>query len=319
MDVKSLLMTLIERAKQLNASDIHFVIQEDEIYVQFRVGAVMLLHQSLSFQHYQMLLAYIKFESSLSLQHPKQPQSGLLMLTLHQKPVYCRVSILPTYHYQSLVLRLLYQEKTKSVEELSYFPKSSDQLKQLAQKQVGLILISGATGAGKTTTAYALMKYLNEVHQKTIITLEDPVECYIKSFLQIPINEQAGMTYDKGLKEILRHDPDVIVIGEIRDESTARQAIRAALTGHLVISTVHAKSCLGTIHRLLDLGISVDDLEEVCVGIVNQRLVKYQDESKALYEILAEDELALTLDELKSPSYPLQSFTKERAYLAKGG
>ncbi len=178
----------------------------------------------------------------------------------------------------------------------------------------GLVLISGATGAGKTTTAYAIMKYLQEVQNKTIITLEDPVECYIKSFLQIPINEHNGMTYERGLKEILRHDPDVIVIGEIRDQIAAKQAIRAALTGHLVITTIHATSCLGTIHRLLDLGISLDELSQVSHGIINQRLIYHEDGKKALYDILQGDELHLALDELKYPSRQKHHMTTRDEY-----
>ena len=252
------------------------------------------------------LLAYIKYEAALSVTHPLQPQSGLLTLTLNQVPLYCRVSILPTYHYQSLVLRLLYQEKTKSLEELSYLHASSNTLKTLVNHPSGLVVISGATGAGKTTTAYALMKHLKDDQNKTIITLEDPVECYIKSFLQIPINEQTGLTYERGLKEILRHDPDVIVIGEIRDQASAKQALRAALTGHLVITTVHATSCLGTIHRLLDLGLSLDDLIHVTHGIVHQRLIYQEDDKRALYDILQADELIATFDELKHPTRPKQ-------------
>ena len=298
--IKRHVQQLVQRAKEVQASDIHFVISNDEILVQFRIGSLMFLHETLTLSTYQMLLSYIRYEASLSLSKPKQPQSGVLTLQLENEPLSCRVSILPTYHYQSLVLRLLYQDKTRDLDELAYFKHSATQLKQLLQHPVGLILISGPTGSGKTTTTYAMMQHLKQQLHKSVISLEDPVECYIKSFLQISIQEQGGMSFEAGLREVLRHDPDVIVIGEIRDEKTARYALRAALTGHLVISTVHAKSCASTIHRLVDLGLPLHDLMQVCVGIVNQKLLYEHDDKKALYDVLSHDELTIAFDELLS-------------------
>ena len=145
----------------------------------------------------------------------------------------------------------------------------------MATKQAGLLLISGPTGSGKTTTTYALIDYLKQELGKSIVTIEDPVEYQQPDIIQMQVNETMGMTYDVGIKEILRHDPDVIIIGEIRDSQTARQALRAAFTGHLVISTVHAKNVLGTINRLLDLGITLQELEQGVIGVANQRLIKF--------------------------------------------
>ena len=161
----------------------------------------------------------------------------------------------------------------------------------MAKMQAGLILISGPTGSGKTTTTYAFIDYLKHHLGKSIVTIEDPVEYQQPDIVQMQVNESLGMTYDVGIKEILRHDPDVIIIGEIRDNQTAHQALRAAFTGHLVISTVHAKNVMGTITRLLDLGISLQELEQALVGVVNQRLIQKEDERKAIFELCFGEQL----------------------------
>ncbi|HAX73511.1 MAG TPA: competence protein ComG [Firmicutes bacterium] len=286
MEVKTQLLSIIERARKFKASDIHFVMKQDQMLVQFRVGQLMLHDQVLEMKDYQHMLAFIKFQASLTLSHPKQPQSGLLMMCNEEQAYHCRVSILPTYHYQSLVMRLIYDDHLKQIDEIPYFPQNADLLKEMVSSAAGLVLISGPTGSGKTTTTYALIDYLKQQLGKSIVTIEDPVEYHQPDLVQMQVNESAGMTYDIGIKEMLRHDPDVIVIGEIRDSATAAHALRAAFTGHLVISTLHAKNISGTINRLLDLGMSLHDLQHAVIGIANQRLIKKDDQSKALFEIL---------------------------------
>jgi len=283
--IKSQLIEFIKQANIVKASDIHFIMKHDKILMQFRIGALMLPQRYLSYEEYDQLLAYIKFHASLTLNHPRQPQSGLLVLDQQEDILYCRVSILPTYYFQSLVLRIINSKNQKKLTEIPFFKQNVTVLKDMAQSQAGLLLISGPTGSGKTTTAYGLIKYLKQDLEKSIVTIEDPVEFQQEDIVQMQVNESLGMTYDIGIKEILRHDPDVIVIGEIRDPQTAHQALRAALTGHLVISTVHAKNVLGTIYRLLDLGISLQDFEQAVIGIVNQRLIKDQNDYKALFEM----------------------------------
>lgn len=244
----------------------------------------MLPQRYLTMDEYQQLLAYIKFHAALNLTHPKQPQSGLLTLEDEGGGVYARVSILPTQKFQSLVLRIINSGSQRTLDEIPLFKQNADVLKEMVNNRAGLVLISGPTGSGKTTTTYGFIHYLKQSLGKSIITIEDPVEYQQPDIVQMQVNESLGMTYDIGIKEILRHDPDVIIIGEIRDPLTARQALRAALTGHLVISTVHAKNVIGTFHRLLDLGISLPDLEQAIIGVANQRLVEAENDYKALFE-----------------------------------
>lgn len=298
MTVKTQLLTLLKRAIDLRASDIHFVMQEKEMLVQFRVGPFMIPYEPVTLLHYDQLLSYIKFQASLSLLHPKQPQSGLLTLTEKTETYYCRVSILPTQHYQSLVLRLINHHNPKRLEDIPYFKRNVEALKEMVNLSAGLLLISGPTGSGKTTTTYALIDYLKHTLGKSIVTIEDPVEYQQPDIVQMQVNEGMGMTYEVGIKEILRHDPDVIIVGEIRDTQTARQALRAAFTGHLVISTVHAKSVMGTINRLLDLGLTLQELEQAMIGIANQRLIKFEDERKAIFELCYQDHLEILFHQL---------------------
>jgi len=284
MSIQHILTDLVQAAHQGRASDIHFIMEQAGVGVKFRMGADMSHHMTLPESTYNQILSYIKFHGSLSLAHPQQPQSGSMAIAGDGFLVNIRVSIIPTYRYQSLVLRLINQQNRIALEDVPYFPQNAETLKEMANCQAGLILISGPTGSGKTTTAYSLLQHLKDMG-KSIVTIEDPVEYQMPDIVQIQVNESMGMTYDAGIREILRHDPDVIVIGEIRDAQTAMQAIRASLTGHLVISTVHSKNVLGTIHRMLDLGIASQELEQALIGVINQRLIKGQTDYKALLEI----------------------------------
>ena len=305
------LKRLIKEAITLKASDIHFTLKDNDILVQFRVGSLMISSDRMSPSTYEQLLAYIKFHASLTLTHPKQPQSGLLKLKDATALYYTRVSILPTPHYQSLVLRLINHHHKKKLDEISHFPQTTDILKDMARMPAGLILISGPTGSGKTTTTYPLIDYLKDELGKSIVTIEDPVEYQQPDIVQMQVNESLGMTYDVGIKEILRHDPDVIVIGEIRDVKTARQALRAAFTGHLVISTVHAKNVRGTLNRLIDLGISTQDLEQALVGIANQQLIENKTDRKAMFELCFGEQLDHLFSQLSPASLPYHTLDEE--------
>ena len=284
MHIQNELIKIIEDAVSHYASDIHFTLNDDGlVIVNLRIGTTMVAQKTIDLERYNQLLTFIKFRASLNFAHPLQPVSGSITISDDSHTSHCRVSIIPTLKFQSLVLRIINNNLIKKIEQIPYFKENRIILKNIAKKESGLILIGGPTGSGKTTTAYALIDFIKSL-DKSIITIEDPIEYQQKDVIQIQVNENAGMNYDVGIKEILRHDPDVIVIGEIRDQNTAKQAIRAALTGHLVISTIHSKDNLGTIYRLLDLGISKMDISQSLTALLNQRLVNENDFKKALFE-----------------------------------
>ncbi|MCL2559199.1 MAG: Flp pilus assembly complex ATPase component TadA [Turicibacter sp.] len=297
--VKKELIKIVSDAIDINASDIHFTLEEEGVVlVGYRAGSDMLPYLRLERSKYEQLLSYVRFNASLDLASPMQPQSGSLVIEEESEVFSCRVSLLPTVKFHSMVLRIINIKMGKDLEEIPFFLNNTTLLKEILQNEAGLILISGPTSSGKTTTAYALIDHLKNKLGKSVITIEDPIEYQQPDIVQMQVNENAGMNYDIGIKEILRHDPDVIVIGEIRDAITAKQAIRAALTGHLVISTVHSKDILGTIHRLLDLGVSVHDLDQSVIALVNQRLVPVGKSRKALMEICAAKPLGHLMEQV---------------------
>ncbi|TGA96410.1 type II/IV secretion system protein [Sporolactobacillus shoreae] len=204
------------------------------------------------------------------------PQSGAMITVINHDTLSLRMSTLPTPYNESLVIRLLPQNKTLSISDLSVFDEAVKSLSSLLNYENGLILVSGPTGSGKTTTLYTLMAALQKRYHARIITLEDPIEKRNETFVQMEVNEKANFTYADGFKAILRHDPDIVMIGEIRDEETAKLAVRASLTGHLVLSTVHASDAAGTLRRLTELGIPRFDLRDTLVGVIAERLVTIQ-------------------------------------------
>ena len=179
---------------------------------------------------------------------------------------------LPGKDIDSIVVRILNNHRNLSLDELTVFKDVKDFLNQIVKLNAGLFIVSGATGSGKSTTLYTLLDTINKFEQKNIVTLEDPIEIKKSYCLQIQINDKLGITYNNSLKQILRHDPDVIMIGEIRDEQTARLAITCALTGHLVLTTIHSSNCLTTIRRLLNLGVLKIDVEDVLIGVMAQKI-----------------------------------------------
>lgn len=308
--IKTELIGIIKDAIKMCASDIHFTqAGKGDVLIQLRAGNIMLPRSHIDKERYEKILSYISFNASMDLAHPMQPQSGSLIVQEDEDVLNCRVSILPTANFRSLVLRIINVKMGKGLEEVPLFQRNAVLLKKLAQIEAGLILIGGPTSSGKTTTAYALIDYLKNDLGKSVITIEDPVEYQQPDIVQMQVNESAGMNYEVGIKEILRHDPDVIVIGEIRDATTAQNAIRAALTGHLVISTVHSKDNIGTIYRMIDLGIPIGDLLQAVVGLVNQRLVPVGEDRKALLEICTAENFEKLVDQINEGHVTELSYT----------
>lgn len=272
-DAAALSEQLLAAAYTQKASDIHFYPFQQHAHIYFRTQGKRKLYQSISLKEYDLLLTYFKFTSGMDIGEIRKPQNGVLKSFSKVTNYSLRLSTLPINHTESLAIRILPQENLLSLDQLFLFPNQIKQLKKWITHRAGLILLTGPTGCGKTTTLYALIKdMLNENSYQTI-TLEDPVEKNIQDILQVQVNEKAGITYHVGLKAALRHDPDIIMIGEIRDELTAQFAFEASLTGHLVLSTLHAKNAVGTIHRLLDMGIQPADLKQSLVGIASLQLL----------------------------------------------
>jgi type IV pilus assembly protein PilB len=268
------LSSLLEDAILLNASDLHFEILEDRGRIRYRVDGKLLERYSLDLEIYPALLNKIKIRSGLDITQKRLPQDGRIVLKEKNFDMDIRVSTINSLYGEKAVLRLLKQDREDlSFQELGMDPSSEKTIQQALKNPQGLILISGPTGSGKTTTLYTSLKKINEP-KLNIMTIEDPVEYTLDGITQVQVNEKLGLTFSSVLKSFLRQDPDVMMVGEIRDQDTAQMAIRASLTGHLVLSTLHTNSAWGSVERLLDLGIPSYLLASTLNLLVSQRLVR---------------------------------------------
>lgn len=233
------------------------------------------------------MISYFKFLSALDISEKRKPQSGAFQKQFHDFHYSFRISSLPSaYLKESLAIRILKQNHAIPLQDLCHFQESAQLLERFVQQDSGLILISGATGSGKTTTLYSLLHYCANQLNRHVITIEDPVESVQPELLQIQVNERAGVTYAASLKAVLRHSPQVLMIGEIRDKETAKIAIESAFTGHLVISTIHAKDSINCLYRLHDLSVSYEEMRQMMRAVICQTLVEQGGEYKALFELL---------------------------------
>ncbi|MCA1054812.1 GspE/PulE family protein [Rossellomorea aquimaris] len=266
---------MLKDAIRGDASDIHFIPRLNDYHIQFRKTGVLSPFQSISHDQGERLIAHLKFMAQMDIGEKRKPQSGSFNTTISDSPVSLRISTLPTNHLkESLVIRILPQEFQVPLEKMSLYPSSARKLLALLMYSHGLIIFTGPTGSGKTTTLYSLVHHCSSALNRNVITLEDPIEKDHEDMVQIQVNEKAGITYSTGLKAILRHDPDIIMVGEIRDRETAETAIRAALTGHLVLTTLHTKDAKSAIYRLMELGVHWHDIQQTLIGVSAQRLVK---------------------------------------------
>lgn len=288
--MEQLLFKLILESKKHQATDIHFTINDQESSCELRSirGFVKFESDKIS-----SLFQYLKYCSDMDLGNHVVPQSGTFQKIYDDEIHYFRFSCISTMKTQTGVLRILNNHPPILLENCSRKKKQNQIFKRWCHLRSGLILFTGPTSSGKTTTLHALLEEIASRKQLKIITLEDPIEIISKNYLQLQINEKMNFTYEIGIQQLLRHDPDVIMIGEIRDEKCAQMVYRAALSGHLVFSTLHAKSSQEAVKRLNELGLDNVMLSETLTGIVNQRL--YPDakrkERVCIYEILASKEL----------------------------
>ncbi|SFC05878.1 general secretion pathway protein E [Marinospirillum celere] len=265
---------LFSEALRLSASDIHIETFEQELLVRFRVDGVLLEIMRPPRKLAPMLVSRIKVMARLDIAEKRHPQDGRITVRAAGREVDIRVSTLPSIYGERVVMRLL--DKTAAlmgITELGMPARVAERYQQLLEQPNGILLITGPTGSGKTTTLYASLNKLND-SSRNILTVEDPVEYAIAGIGQTSVNIKAGMTFAKGLRAILRQDPDVVMIGEIRDLETASIAVQSSLTGHLVLSTLHTNSALGAITRLRDMGIEPFLLASSLKGVMAQRLVR---------------------------------------------
>jgi len=254
-DYSSFLPNLIHEARILKSSDIHIEIYDQQCRVRYRVDGKLAERYRFSKEKYPALINRIKIQANLDIAEKRLPQDGRIIYKDDKIDTDIRVSVLPTLYGEKIVLRLLNKDTGNvNLHELGFTEQQFAQYMNAIQKPHGIVLISGPTGSGKTTTLYASLKLLNN-ENVNILTVEDPVEYTLDGINQVQVKEDIGLTFAAALRTFLRQDPDIIMLGEIRDRESAQMAIRAALTGHLVFSTIHTNSAYGTISRLLDMDI----------------------------------------------------------------
>ncbi len=272
--VVQLLDKVLREAVRLNASDVHFESFLDGFKIRCRVDGVVVNLISPPAQLFSPLISRIKVLANLDVAESRVPQDGRMVVNVDDKEIDMRVSTLPTVFGESVVLRVLDKERgVVSVDELGIWDEDVAKFKRLFSLANGMVLVTGPTGSGKTTTLYSFMNELNTIDKK-IITTEDPVEYDMQGTVQIPIDPKIGLDFAKSLRTILRQDPDIIMVGEIRDEETAQIAVQAALTGHLVLSTLHTNNAPGAITRLIDMGIEPYLITSTLRAVIAQRLVR---------------------------------------------
>ncbi len=265
---------IIIEAIRKGATDIHIEPQKSFLLIRFRMDGHLQTYAKLNAKLAQSIISRIKIISKMDIAERRKPQDGSLSLVVEENEVDLRVNTIPSLYGEKCVIRLLDKSKFNiSLTNLGYNDKAIAILKQMILKPYGIIFVCGPTGSGKTTTLYSLLNELKTV-ENNIITVEDPIEYKIEGITQVQVNEKGGATFPSALKAILRQDPDIILIGEIRDNETAKIAVQAALTGHLVLSTIHTNDALSVFSRLVSMGISANLIADSVIGVVAQRLVR---------------------------------------------
>ena len=272
--VVRLVNALLADAVKRGASDVHFEPEQGFLRFRYRIDGVLRQIRSLHKNYWSAIAVRLKVMSGMDIAETRAPQDGRISLSLSGRPIDFRVSSLPTVHGENIVLRIL--DRQKGIVELEQLGLEEDllnTLKLMVARPEGIVLVTGPTGSGKTTTLYSVLNHLN-TESVNIMTLEDPVEYPMGMIRQSSVNEAVRLDFASGVRSILRQDPDIVLIGEIRDEETATMAFRAAMTGHQVFSTLHSNSALGAVPRLLDIGIRPDIMAGNIIGIMAQRLIR---------------------------------------------
>jgi len=272
--------TIVFNAIQRRASDVHVETRDNEVIVKYRVDGVLYqAMEPIDKRYHSTIISRIKVMSELDIAEKRIPQDGRFKLRLKGRTIDFRVSIMPTVHGEDCVIRILDKEsankefRTLNLEVLGFDDDTKRKLRKFIREPYGMVLVTGPTGSGKTTTLYACLSEIVSVEDK-IITIEDPVEYQLPGVTQIPVNEKKGLTFARGLRSILRHDPDKVMVGEIRDEETAQIAVQSALTGHLVFTTVHANNVVDVLGRFLNMNVDLYNFVSALNCVLAQRLVR---------------------------------------------
>lgn len=264
---------LLKVALSAHATDIHFFPSSTTTSIFLRIDGMRKFHRKIKIEHYVLMINYLKFSAGMDIGEARKPQDGSITFQIHSHELNLRLSTLPTKQHESLAIRILPKYESFKLTDLLLFPYQAKQLKQCIARKAGVILLTGPTGSGKTTLLYALLEELLTEQTYQIITLEDPIEKEVFNVHQVQVNEKSGITYQSGLKSALRHDPDILMVGEIRDRETAKFVFHAAYTGHLVLTTLHAKNATGTIHRLIEMSIKPIDIVQNLLAIASLELI----------------------------------------------
>ncbi|WP_019037739.1 GspE/PulE family protein [Psychroflexus tropicus] len=280
---------LLQTARNIGGSDIHFEPFEEKCRIRFRIDGKLKEHYIIPKEEYPVIVNKIKIKANLDISEKRLPQDGRITLKTELDEFDIRVSSLPTLHGEKIVLRILSKDTDDiTLLDLGFTEHELKAYNQSIKKPNGIVLISGPTGSGKTTTLYASLKVLND-EKTNILTIEDPIEYTLEGINQVQLKENIGLDFASTLKTFLRQDPDIIMIGEIRDVSTANMAVRAALTGHLVLSTIHTNSAWATVSRLIDMGIPSFLIASTLNVTIAQRLVRVLcDECKEEHNVKSE-------------------------------
>lgn len=265
---------ILQQAVREKASDVHLEPQEQGMRVRVRVDGILRDLMEIPKSLRGDVNSRLKIMANLDITERRRPQDGRIQLKVDEHEVDMRISSLPTVHGEKIVARILHKSQDLlKVEDFGFSPTSQKKILQMLRLNQGLVLVTGPTGSGKTTTLYGFLNRLNSP-EKNIVTVEDPVEYQLEGVNQVQVNPKTNLTFATGLRTVLRQDPDIIMVGEIRDEETAEIAVRSALTGHLVLSTLHTNSAVATITRLLNMKLERYLLSSTIIGIVAQRLLR---------------------------------------------
>ena len=281
---------LLQQAVQIGASDVHIDPHEYETHIRFRVDGVLRTEKIVPKTMQNIVVSRIKIISNLNIAEKRLPQDGRFKMDVDLRKIDLRVSCLPTIYGEKIVMRLLDTGSVSlGIEQLAFSKENEEKVRKMIASAYGIMLVTGPTGSGKSTTLYTALQEIN-TDSVNIITVEDPVEYQVNGINQVQVNTNIGMTFAAGLRSILRQDPDIVMVGEIRDTVTAEIALRAALTGHLVLSTLHTNDAVSAISRLIDMGIEPFLVSSAILGVVGQRLVRRVCPSCATTHMLSPEE-----------------------------